>query len=235
MKRGKHLNGIARMLAARTGANERATEVRNHLDEAIEHGNNASIADVASLVLLCVRAAFKRATSNMASTVALTAGLAFAGFGLFVLIAPYVSVSRLSNQSLAELPEISGAEVDARGALAIFDSDDFVLATRIYESTSEEDVSAALLDAGFGIAYGTTPSQNGFGLDCCGDYDQLIVHLETVGADTVATTTARDTDVTIAWGLFLFLGLFSLIVGLCLITAGRRLIVSEVGLTPLRP
>lgn len=218
MRNSKRLNNIARRLAARSGTNERAAEIQHHLDEDIAQGRNASVADIVSLVLLRLR-------SNKAATVMSVMGLSFVAVGLFIALAPFISVSRLSGESLDLLPRVAAAEVrdDARGGIAMFDSDEFLLATRTYEATAIEDVETALRESGFRNTRGhPTTSKRGFGITCCGDYDQLIVFLETVGDDTVATTTARDTDITVAWFIFTFLGGASIFVGLLLLAAARQ-------------
>ncbi len=215
---------LARWLASRSGTEERAAELRHHLDEAANHGSHVSAFDIGSLILLCLRALRKRVAKELPTTIVLVLGAALLGFGLFVASFPFVSVHRLSNEAIAMLPGRVGAVVedDVKGATAIFDKETFVLATRTYEDTPVEQIEAALLARGFSVAYGPTPSQNGFGIECCGEYDQLVVQLEQVGDATFSTVTARDSDITISWPILAFLGTAAAVVGIGLITSARK-------------
>ena len=94
------------------------------------------------------------------------------------MLYPLVSVRRISHRSLNELPRIEDVAVNdvSKDVFALLD-EDFTLATRTYQGTDLETVEDALFAAGFDVLHGTTPSQNGFSLECCGEYDAIWVHL----------------------------------------------------------
>ena len=199
---------LAQWFARHSGSKARSSELRHHLDEIVESGSQLSTSDVGSLALLSLRAARQRILSELPTATMLVLGITGLAFGLFLAFEPFVSVARLSNQAIDELPDVAGVQVEdeAIGFTALFDVDNFLLATRTYEEAPIEQVETALLAAGFQVAHGPTPSQNGFYIACCGEYDSLIVHLEQVDNATISTVTASDSDVVIAWPILLFAG-----------------------------
>lgn len=156
-------------------------------------------------------------------------GTALGLVGLFIMIWPFISVARVSSQSLNELPEFAEVvmEDDARGAFAIFDRDEFTLSTRTYLAADLAKVEAELLAEGFEVFHGRTPRGNGFTKRCCGDYDALVVRLTSSGQNTVATATASDGDVTVTWPLLVILGAPVLLLGVAITAMGRAFSVEE--------
>lgn len=223
MNRNRVLTLVAKWLADRSGSSGRAREVRSHLDDAAEHGDAVTLADVGSLAALSIRANFKRALPGRSSKIFFVTGLAALVFGLFVVAWPFASVDRLSGQSLDMLPDLPGVEVrdDPRGPIATFDSD-FILATRTYEGADSKTVEAALRESGFdsGAFY---DGKRYLVFECCGEYDAVAVHLEEGDGGTVVTTTATDNDITAAWPIALFFGGTFVAFGLLLIAATRRI------------
>ena len=114
------------------------------------------------------------------------AGVVMALVGLFVMVAPFISVERVGTQMLAELPAVNGAGiVDERvGWSAMFD-DDFVVARRTYSGVSEQVVVDALRQDGF-----DTVRIDGFGRACCGDYDAVWVAISTSDSGSVVAIAA---------------------------------------------
>ena len=86
MTDGRLLERVARWLAARSGSNERAAELRDHLDEAAERGHRTSIGDVGSLMALSLRATLRRAVSDLPWWIA---GLPVAAFMVLLLATTY--------------------------------------------------------------------------------------------------------------------------------------------------
>lgn len=155
-------------------------------------------------------------------------GVLLLAVGVVIMLYPLVSVRRISHRSLNELPRIEDVAVNdvSKDVFALLD-EDFTLATRTYQGTDLETVEAALFAAGFDVLHGTTPSQNGFSLECCGEYDAIWVHLFEVDSGVVASTTAADSDIQLAWPISLFIGLFAAAAGALLVRYPRPVELTE--------
>ncbi len=151
-----------------------------------------------------------------------TLGWAQVGLGVLIALYPFLSVWRVSGQVLDELPlieETVTVDQTNRFGTAVFDGD-FLLATRVYEERSVEDVERALAGKGF--------ERTGFGEDlwwvkeCCGEYDAVMVRVtaEEPGG-TLANVTVFDSDIQASWFFFLFFGSIPLLPGLLLLSSQR--------------
>lgn len=145
------------------------------------------------------------------------------GFGVLVALFPFISTARVSSVILSELPDtVSGSSADDEDQYgsAIFD-EDFVLATRTYETATTEEVEQALVAAGYqrvGSGDDVVWSK-----DCCGEWDAARVTVtENNGGRTVATMSVYDTDIQISWPFISAVGLIPGFAGLILVARNPR-------------
>lgn len=150
-------------------------------------------------------------------------GLLLIGLGVCIALFPFISTARISSVILDELPDtVSGSsadDVNQYGA-PIFD-DNFVLATRTYETATVEEVEQALASAGY---QRTNLGENlVWSRECCGEWDGATVKV-TQGSTgrAVATVSVVDTDVQSLWLVFPIIGLFPFLGGLILRLRNRR-------------
>ena len=145
----------------------------------------------------------------------LLAGSALALVGLAIAIFPLVSVWRVSGQLLDELPVVDGVDsVDSRRHVSALTDPKFILAERMYETATVEEVREALEAGGYQrIAH---EDEIWFGRECCGTYDAVWVSItEAPGrpGNVTALVTTADKDVRTASQLFAALGLLLLLPG----------------------
>lgn len=113
---------------------------------------------------------------------------------------PFVSVSRLQQQVLDEVPLPDGAAVNIEGTPddAIRDSE-FVLAFRGV-GASVEEVEQALLASGFQSGGPELEGRSTFTAPCCGSYDAVMVSVfEGRDGITGLRYSVTDSDITSTW------------------------------------
>ncbi len=120
------------------------------------------------------------------------------GGALAFALFPFFSSARLSGEALAQLPDVDSATfVDDQHRLAIF-SDDFVVATRVYDGTSIEAIRTALTSNGYEIS-----GLNRASVECCGDSDGIWVVLTEVDDGSIsASLSPVDKDIQATWPVF---------------------------------
>ncbi len=152
--------------------------------------------------------------SNVARTLRLFS-LFLIGIGFMIGIYPMISVARLSDQVLGELPDVSGIEtVDTHHRLTSLVDDDFIVSERRYEGMSGDALLEAFGEDGFERT--TALGLRWMYRECCGAYDAMLVGIQEVDGSAVALVTMTDDDVQAIW-------LPLLVVGLLLIGSGIAL------------
>jgi hypothetical protein len=143
----------------------------------------------------------------------LVVGIVVMLLGVVIAAGPFISVSRVGAEMLAELPKVDGAVVDDQrvGWSAMF-NDDFVAARRTYSGTSPQAAEDAYRSGGL--------EHNGvgrFSRACCGDYDgvRVVISQSESGAVTAELAPA-DSDWQAAWPLFTIPGLLAMAVGVAI-------------------
>ncbi len=126
--------------------------------------------------------------------------------GCALMLWPFISVWRLSEDVLNELPEIPNAEVvfEDQNPLALFDTE-FELATRRYRGLTWTELREVLAGAGF-EPY-SQADEIGMTKPCCGAYDGVVALLRTTTEGDIETRlTVQDADIQITWPFFAALG-----------------------------
>jgi len=150
--------------------------------------------------------------------------LGVAAAGIVLACYPFITVSRLQQQVLDEVPLPEGAVVvlegKPEGALR---DDEFLLAFRGISSSIDE-VEQALLDAGFQTGGPELTGSPTFGRACCGTYEGVLVSV-IAGRDgiTALRYTAANSAITDTWIFFTGFGALSWVGGIGLgVSATRR-------------
>lgn len=142
--------------------------------------------------------------------------------GIFVVAIPFISVARLQQQVLDEvpLPDDAAIVVEETPGGALFDSD-FVLAYR-YVTASVEEVEQTLIGAGFEANGIELEGRRTFALECCGSYDAVFVSVfEGADGTTNLRYTVFDDDVVSTWWFISGLGLAMALVGFAMAGSKR--------------
>ncbi len=143
------------------------------------------------------------------------------GLGFVIGIYPMISVSRLSDQVLGELPDVAGIEtVDTRHRLTSLVDDDFIVAERRYEGMSGDALLEALGEDGFERT--TALGRSWMYRECCGAYDAMLVGIQEVDGSAVALVTATDGDVRGSWLPLLVIGFLLIGLGVAINARARR-------------
>ena len=142
--------------------------------------------------------------------------------GVGISVYPFVSVWRLQQQVLDEVPLPNGTApiIEGKPDRVLFD-DDFVLAFRGV-GASVVDVERTLLDAGFEATSIELEGSPTFARECCGSYDAVLVSVfEGRDGVTGLRYSVTDSDIVATWYFITGFGLLIALAGVVTAVSSR--------------